>query len=183
MFRISFLPLILLVTLLTLAGCAPSPVENEGKTIILVRHAEKCTEPSDNPGLTSLGEERASELVRTLMDFPVEAIYSTPFDRTRETVRPLSEASGVDIVETPIQSGFLEALAETIRTSAHRMVVVSGHSNTTPRMVNLLAGTDLEDLEETEYDRLYIVNLSASGVATVTVLRYGPRSGPSETAC
>ncbi len=150
---------------------------------MLVRHAEKCTEPADNPGLTSLGQERALALVRSLTDVPVDAIYSTPLDRTRDTVRPLSEQREVDIIETPIQAGFMESMVESIRESDHRTIVVSGHSNTTPRVVNMLAGTDFPDLDESEYDRLYVVHLPENGAPSVTILRYGPASGPPESVC
>lgn len=153
------------------------------KTVILVRHGEKCTEPADNPGLTDLGKERAQALARTLTDFAVDAIYSTPLDRTRDTVRPLSEQKGVSITETPIQAGFLENMVEVIRASDDRFIVVSGHSNTTPRVANLLAGTDFEDLEETEYDRLYVVHLPEGGAPSVSILRFGPASGPPASVC
>jgi len=153
------------------------------KTVILVRHAEKCTEPADNPGLTPLGQQRAEALVRTLSDVPVDAIYSTPLDRTRDTVRELASIKGVDIIEPPISSGFLERLAATIKASDDTHIVVSGHSNTTPRVVNLLAGTDYPDLDESEYDRLYMVHLGPGGGADVSILRYGPASGPPEDEC
>lgn len=153
------------------------------KTVYLVRHAEKCTEPSDNPGLTTLGRERAAALDRAFQDVEVDAIYSTPFERTLRTVAPLSERHGIEIAEVPIRSGFLEDLAGTIKASTARFIVVSGHSNTTPRMVNLLAGTEYDDLDESEYDRLYIVHLPSEGSASVSILRYGPESGPPESAC
>lgn len=152
-------------------------LEVTGKTVYLVRHAEKCAEPSDDPGLTEEGQMRAQELVRVMTDVAVDAIYSTPFTRTRDTVRLLATAKGIDITETPIRSGFLEALADDIRASSAQYIVVSGHSNTTPRVVNLLAGTSFDDLEETEYDRLYVVHLQEDGQASVTVLRFGAASG------
>lgn len=183
MLRNSILPFAFLLLLVPISAFTPATDTDQGKTIILIRHAEKCTEPADNPGLTPLGQERALDLVRTLTDFPVDAIYSTPLDRTRDTVRPLSDQRNVDITETPIRAGFMEAMVESIRASDFRMIVVSGHSNTTPRVVNMLAGTDLDDLEETEYDRLYLVHLPKNGVPSVTILRYGPPSGPSESVC
>lgn len=153
------------------------------KTIILVRHAEKCTEPASDPELTSLGLERADALRRTLTDVAVEAIYSTPFKRTLRTVEGLAKDHGLEIIATPVSADFLERLAETIQSSADAVVVVSGHSNTTTRMVNLLAGTDYPDLKESEYDRLFIVHLPTSGTPEVTVIRYGPPSGPSSSPC
>lgn len=155
------------------------PPDQDNKTVYLVRHAEKCTEPSDNPGLTPEGKQRAIELARVLQDIPVDAIYSTPLERTLDTVRPLALEKGLDIRETPIQSGFLDAMVDGIMASEARHIVISGHSNTTPRVVNLLAGTSFADLEETEYDRLYIVHLSGAGESSVSILRFGPPSSGS----
>jgi|GEM_PF-217253 len=157
-------------------------LESEDKVVILVRHAEKCEEPEDNPGLTPLGRERATAFVRVMTDVDVDAIYSTPFERTLDTVRPLADERGLDIIQTPIRSGFLQAMVESIKVSEAGTIIVSGHSNTTPRVVNLLAGTSYPDLDESEYDRLYVVHLPAEGMPRVTILRYGPPSGSVE-AC
>lgn len=176
---------LLLVTVLIM-GVGPAvvaaPSGSEDKVVILVRHAEKCAQPEDNPGLTPLGQERAMALVRALSDVSVDAIYSTPLDRTLDTVRPLAAERGIDIIQTPIRAGFLEAMVESIKASDAGTVLVSGHSNTTPRVVNLLAGTTYPDLDESEYDRLYVVHLPEGGSARVTILRYGPPSGTVE-AC
>lgn len=157
-------------------------VESEDKVVILVRHAEKCEEPENNPGLTPLGRERATAFVRAMTYVDIDAIYSTPFERTLETVRPLADERGLDIIQTPIRSGFLQAMVEGITASEAGTIIVSGHSNTTPRVVNLLAGTSYPDLDESEYDRLYVVHLPAEGTPRVTILRYGPPSGSVE-AC
>lgn len=173
---------ILLVAALALSvsSCTPdAQPESPDKVVYLVRHAEKCTEPADDPALTPFGQERARDLARTLQDVPFQAIYSTPLQRTRDTVEPLSEALGLPIVETPISQGFLEALADSIRASDAARILVSGHSNTTARMANLLAGTELPDLAETQYDRLFVVHLD--GTPTVDVLRYGAESGSTES--
>lgn len=176
---------LLLVTVLIM-GLSPVdvgiPTVSEDKVVILVRHAEKCAEPEDNPGLTPLGRERAMALVRALSDVSADAIYSTPLDRTLDTVRPLAAERGMDIIRTPIRAGFLEAMVESIKASDASTIVVSGHSNTTPRVVNLLAGTTYPDLDESEYDRLYVVYLPDGGTPRVTILRYGPPSGTVE-AC
>jgi phosphohistidine phosphatase SixA len=173
---------ILLVAALAvfLSSCTPdTPPDVQEKVVYLVRHAEKCTEPADNPALTPFGQERARSLARVLHDVPLDVIYSTPLNRTRDTVEPLASALGIPIVETPIKEGFMEALADSIRAAAASRILVSGHSNTTARMVNLLAGTDLPDLEESQYDRLFVVHLGAA--PAVDVLRYGSPSGSAES--
>ena len=98
MYRIRFTTLTLLVAVLALSGWLPlhsaeirQHAVQDSKTVILVRHAEKCTEPASDPGLTTLGQERAQALRRTLVDLSIEAIYSTPYERTLQTVQGLAE--------------------------------------------------------------------------------------------
>ena len=38
-------------------------------------------------------------------------------------------------------------------------VVIVGHSNATPQLINVLSGTDYPNLEETEYDWVYFVDI------------------------
>ena len=149
------------------------------KTVFLVRHAEKCTAPESDPDLTSYGRERVAELVRVLQHVELDAIYSTPFARTLNTARPVAEAHDVMIVETPPARGFLEAMTERIKNGEAHNILVSGHSNTTPRMANLLGGTSFEDLDESVYDRLYVVTI-AGDESSVQVLTFGGPSGESE---
>lgn len=172
------LPFFLIVLVFT--SCTPEAEVAPGdKVVYLVRHAEKCTEPADDPALTPAGTERAMALARALQDIPLQAIYSTPLRRTRDTVEPLASALELTVTETPIRQGFLEALADSILASEADHILVSGHSNTTARLANLLAGTDLPDLEETEYDRLFVVHLGSTPM--VDVLRYGASSGSTES--
>ena len=72
-------------------------------TIIFVRHAEKELNVGDDPGLSDAGRRRVAELTRQLIDADVvagiDAIYSTPFKRTRETVQPLADALKLEVNE------------------------------------------------------------------------------------
>lgn len=170
-----------LLAFLTLFGPTAEGISGD-KTIFLVRHAEKCTEPAGDPDLTEYGRQRAQDLTRVLMDVELDAIYSTPFKRTLNTARPLAQMHGVKIIETPAESGFMEAMVSRIKAGEAHNILISGHSNTTPVVVNLLAGTTYENLDESEYDRLFIVVLHNDGAASVSILRYGAPSGPSE-AC
>lgn len=160
------------------SNLAQIPVElTSDKIVFLVRHAEMCLDQGSNPNLSSYGQERARELARVLVDVNLEKIYSTPFNRTLQTATPISQSQELEINQVEVATGFLESLADQIKTSEAATILVAGHSNTTPRLVNLLVGTELSDLEETEFDRLYIVTLHADGSASYSVLRYG---GPSE---
>ena len=60
-------------------------------TIILVRHAEKIIDPSNNDvDLSPAGQARAHEIVRRFGDAGVNAIYATQYKRTQQTVKPLA---------------------------------------------------------------------------------------------
>lgn len=161
---------------------SPSDSDEIEHVIFLVRHGEKCTDQGDDPALTVSGTQRSSDLARTLKDVPLEAIYSTPFRRTIATAQPTATLHGLDIIETPTESGFLEKLATRLMAGSEKYVLVSGHSNTTPKLVNLLAGTALDDLHDDVYDRLYIVETRSGGRVDVLTMGYGAESA-ALTAC
>lgn len=166
---------VLLLLAMFMAACTTAP-ENEDRSIFIVRHAEKCTLPADDPPLTPAGVVRSNDLVEVLESESIAAIYSTPFARTVQTVSPFAEARGLEIVRTPVSSGFIQTLADTLRASSAPGILVSGHSNTVPGLVNALVGTDYDNLDESIYDLLYVVTLPANSPPSVQVRTYG---GPS----
>ncbi len=151
------------------------------KVVYLVRHGETCLDQGSNPHLSSYGRDRASELARVLMDEEIQEIYSTPFYRTIETATPISESTGKPITQIAVQAGFVAELASTIRESTAERILISGHSNTTPALINLLIGTTLPDLTEFDFDRLYVVHLREDGTGMLSTLRYGAESGKPST--
>lgn len=142
---------------------APAPI------IVLVRHAEKAAEPAEDPPLTEAGRERAATLAALLGRSGVTAVLSSDYERTRATAGPLAEAAGLG-VET-YDPGRLEELAADLL-SRTGLVVVVGHSNTTPPLVEHLGGDPGEPIAEEEYDRLYLVYPGKDGQAATVVLRF-----------
>jgi broad specificity phosphatase PhoE len=74
--------------------------QQKGATVVyLVRHAEKdLSNPGDkNPPLTEQGKIRAQHLADKLKKKKIEAIYSTKFDRTMSTVKPLSNQTKLPV--------------------------------------------------------------------------------------
>lgn len=149
------------------------PAESTTRVIYLVRHAEKCEEQGSNPGLTEAGRRRADLLTRMLSDASISAVYTTPYNRTRETAQPVAEAHGVEPTEVSPRSQFNGDLRKRLLAADDAAALVIGHSNTIPPLVNSLAGTDLPSYSEAVYDRFYIVTLPADGPAHAIVLRYG----------
>jgi phosphohistidine phosphatase SixA len=145
----------------------------ENIVVFLVRHAEKADAGRD-PELTEAGRQRASELAQVLRDANIDRIHSTNYIRTRDTAAPL--AAMLDLKPEVYDPTQLAEFAQTLKQQGQRHLVV-GHSNTTPELVRLLGGEPGSPIEESsEYDRLYIVTVDESGVATV-LMRYGTSSG------
>ncbi|MFC1661956.1 histidine phosphatase family protein [Gemmatimonadota bacterium] len=153
---------------LTLSACAPAPQTGEDVVVFLVRHAEKADDPSDDPPLTEVGEARAAALAFLLSDAGLTHIHSTPTRRTMDTASPVQEVTGLGV--EPYQGGELGQLAAALRSTPGRHLVV-GHSNTTPALVGLLGGDPGVPMEDSEYDRFYVLTLHPSGSVATVVLR------------
>ncbi|MBQ5770370.1 MAG: histidine phosphatase family protein, partial [Clostridia bacterium] len=69
--------------------------------ICFVRHAEsdKTVKDASQRPLTEDGLEKAARLVDFFKDVPVHAVYSSPFKRAIDTVLPLAESRGLEIVK------------------------------------------------------------------------------------
>ena len=107
-----------------------------------------------------------------LRDAELTHVHSSDFERTRDTVVPISARIGVDLDLYDPQD--LEGMAARLAATPGRHLV-SGHSNTTPQLVRLLGGeaTDITDMADHEYDRLYVVTLHPDGSVSTVLIRYG----------
>jgi len=124
--------------------------------IILVRHAEKAEDGTKNPPLSENGRQRAQKLVDFLAFEKIDAIYATPYLRTRQTVEPLSKDKNVDIVE--YLPGKSEETTRELLKNVGKTTVVVGHSNTIPLLVNTLIGEEKYiQLPEEEFGKIWIL--------------------------
>ncbi len=157
-----------LVLLLLAAACVrAAPVT----TVVLVRHAEKGTEPKADPPLTEAGAARAAVLPDALDGLMPDAVLSTNFDRTRSTAEPVARRFGLEVQLVDI--GATDVAATLKERYRGKTVLVVGHSNTVPPIVAALGAAQPLPICEGEYDRLFIVRLPADGAATVEERRYG----------
>lgn len=145
-------------------------------TVILVRHAEKKIEPNNqDPDLAPEGVERAQEIARMFGEAGINAIYATQLKRTQQTVKPLSDRTGVQL--TVVEASKPEQIVSQIQTANRgQTVFVAGHNNTVPAIVSSLSGDTYPVIPESEYDNLYIVMIYRFGKAKVVKLRYGKPS-------
>lgn len=171
----------LLALLLPLLGASlPGYAQpaSESAAVFLVRHAEKAP-VGDDPALTQAGRQRSAELADLLQDAGIDAVYSTDFQRTRDTAEPLATRRSL-----PVQIydwNEMQALAATLGRPGRRSLVV-GHSDTTPELVGLLGGDPGAPIEEDgEYDRLYLVLVGSGGTVSTVLLRYGAPYVPDQS--
>jgi len=145
-------------------------------TVILVRHAEKLIEPNNqDPDLSPEGFERAQEIARVFGEAGINAIYATQYKRTQQTVKPLSDRTGVAV--KLLQSNQTDELVNQLQTTNRgQTVFIAGHNNTVPAIVSALSGQTYPNIPESEFDNLYIVTIYRFGKAKVVKLKYGKAS-------
>ena len=174
--------LLLILTFLFLVPTGPGAREEPSETLILlVRHAERADDGggdpqmamdpqlAQDPPLSEAGRARSELLAEMVRDVGITHIHTTDYRRTRETARPTSESTGVEMaVYDPSE---LDAFASELRSTPGRHLVV-GHSNTTHDLVSALGGDPGPIIEPLEYDRLYLVSIEDARVETV-LLRFG----------
>lgn len=146
-------------------------ISNAEKTqFILVRHAEKL-DASKNPELSELGKKRAEKLSEILKDVSVDKLYATNYLRTQNTLLPISQRTDLTI-ETydPNDINFSSNL---ISENEGKTVVISGHSNSTPKLVNQLIGKEVyKPLDENEYGKIWIITFLGNAFVSCIVLNY-----------
>ena len=146
--------------------------DTEAVIFILVRHAETEPDGTRDAPLSTTGETRAAALKALLSSQPIKGVYSTDYKRTKGTAQPLAEAKSLS-VETyhPFDDkNFLNSLIEK---HTGQTVLVAGHSNTIPVMVNLLIGEEkFEALDHSDYGNIFIVTATKTGNGTLVRLRY-----------
>jgi broad specificity phosphatase PhoE len=168
-----------IATLWLLALALPALCQQSGPptVVIVIRHAEKGPQGSD-PALSAAGVARTQALIEALAGADVSAVYATQYRRTRETVQPLAERLGIGVTELEITSTNTTKYptliaADILARHKGKSVVVAGHSNTVPAIVEALGLRPVPAMTETQFDRMYIVVIPAEGEPRVLSTRYG----------
>lgn len=136
--------------------------------ILVLRHAEKASGAGSDPGLALAGQERAARIAGR---FRPDVVYATRYRRAIETARPAAEAAGV-VVRIYDPSRPDELIAKICALPADSRVLVVGHSNTVPPLVQQLSGLAVEEMPESEYDRWMLVHIDGNGRASLQIDRY-----------
>ncbi len=164
------------------SGAAKATADGAASTggrVWVIRHAEKDTTPGvADPGLTDAGRARVAGWVDRFKAEPLTAVYCTKWRRSRETAVPIGASHSLAVTtlpEAPARPGLTgrdaanqrllddaAALAADIRAKhANGRVVVVGHSNTIPMILDALgAGVQGLTVDESEYAGVWEVELA-----------------------
>jgi broad specificity phosphatase PhoE len=167
------LTLICLCTLFT--GCkeekAPEgPMEPVISIFYFIRHAEKDrSDPNNNdPELNQDGLGRAMRWAEVFDAVPLDAIYSTDFERTTMTAAPTAVKKDITVQYYDPKNLDMEQFKAD---NLDKRVLLVGHSNTTPELVNKMIGDNLySEIPDYDNSQLYIVQI-VDGKATSLVLK------------
>jgi broad specificity phosphatase PhoE len=158
---------------------AAAHAQDSPTVVLVIRHAEKAAEGGDDPGLSEAGLKRAQELVELAEEAGVTAIYTTQYKRSQDTAKPL--AARLSIPVTPVEisrenaGAYPSKLAKDVLAKhAGQVVLVIGHSNTVPAIVEAFGGKRPAAIDDaTEFDRVFVVVVPKSGGVKVVKTRYG----------
>ena len=148
--------------ILAVIGCLATAVPALApQTVFLVRHAERAdTAPGGkptmaaDPDLSEAGRVRAASLADMLEDANVTAIFTTKYKRTQQTAAPLAKVLGIR--PTVLDSNDAAALLQAIAATKGNVLVV-GHSNTVPAIIEGLGITSPVAIADDEYDHLFVL--------------------------
>ncbi len=140
-------------------------------TIYLIRHAEKDRSDKEdkNPELTEEGKRRAERWAQVLGLSKIDAVYSTNYQRTLQTAAPTATRNGIEIQTYEPNNLDIDSLAALHQ--GERILIV-GHSNTTPMLVNRALGEErFEWIEDTVNGNLFILTTTPStrGVQVLSI--------------
>jgi phosphohistidine phosphatase SixA len=148
-----------------LASCASTQGTPREPHIFVMRHLHKAADAQD-PGLTPQGQACSQQLARFLGGQEVRAVYASTTRRAQETAAPLAAALGLGAkTYAPADTAGVAARAQAEAGS----VLIVGHSNTVPDIVERLGGTRPAPIDESRYADVWRVSRSNGATLAMTV--------------
>jgi broad specificity phosphatase PhoE len=137
-----------------LAACATTPPV-PAPSFYVVRHLNTPAGERD-PDLLPEGQRVAALLPARLAAHPPRTIFVSDYRRTRQTAAPTAERYGLNVtVYDPADTPSLVARAR----AAPGPVLIVGHSNTVPDIVERLGGTRPGALSHPDFGDLWIITV------------------------
>ena len=163
----------LLVTLLTaclLSSCSTT-------IVYIVRHGEKVAD-TDSTDLSPAGKQRALALADTLARRGIDAVFSTPYRRTRQTAQPLADRLNLPVINYPTTAAIVSRVGE----MRNKTALVVGHSNSILDIAKGMGTNPMKQrIESDDYDNLLVVRIRRkpfSKSVTLAEKTYGVQTAP-----
>jgi DNA-binding winged helix-turn-helix (wHTH) protein/broad specificity phosphatase PhoE len=136
--------------------------------IYIMRHTEKADDVTEDPLLSEAGKIRAQYWKQVLANVEIDQIYSTDLKRTVETAEILAENYQIKPeFYYPLSFDIVNFITEV----QGQKVLIIGHSNTIPDMVNRLIGeSTYPPMSHTDYDKLFVITINANGDTSSSLL-------------
>lgn len=149
------------------------------QAVILVRHAEKETDPAKLKGvadkdvpLNEAGIERAKALAEHLKYAKIDAVYTSLAKRTQATAEPLAKSMGKK--PTVIGRDSIAKLGERHKDEVVLVVAHSGGALGVPQMIDQITGKKNGlTIDEAEFDRMFVLIPRKDGSWTLISSKYG----------
>jgi DNA-binding winged helix-turn-helix (wHTH) protein/broad specificity phosphatase PhoE len=143
--------------------------ESSSKTtqIFILRHTEKADD-SENPDLSAKGIERAKYWKKVLQHTEIDHVYTTDFKRNIETALLISDNNSVKPELYYPMSFDVQKFLKLIKGET---VLIIGHSNTIPDMVNRLINENkYPPMSHKNYNILYLITINENGDSSSSML-------------
>ena len=121
--------------------------------------------------LNPAGEKRAQVLAEVLQDAHIQRIYVTEVRRVQQTAEPLAARLHLKPIVIPVKD--VDGLVSQLRALGEdETVLVVGHKDNLPEVIEKLGGGKIPPFADPEYDRM-IVLCTGAGKTRILTLRYG----------
>ncbi|MFY0255784.1 histidine phosphatase family protein [Chitinophaga sp. 30R24] len=165
----------LVMATLLATGMQATATDPEVTTLIFVNAAEMESSPSDDPGLSSIGQQQAEQLAMLLEGMEIAAIYTAYQNRSVATVTPLAKAHQQKL-DYYRENGDQELTANTIRDmikkNKGKTIVICGDPENIPAMIRQtgVKGKDMKTLYDKGCGQILVVKHNGSSAAVAQKL-------------
>ena len=171
------------VVMIGAVAVLPQVAQAQPSLVILVRHGEKQPTPANDPSLSEAGVARADALEKALAGATPGTIVVTATKRTQETAAAVVKRTGITPTVIALSGAHVKSVADAVM-KASGVVLVVGHSNTVPAIVNALGGPKLPDLCDASYATMFVFQPARDGrAAQLVTSSYGTPDAPGASTC
>lgn len=147
-----------------------SPGQSRTGVVFLIRHAEKASDAKDAL-LSEAGHKRAECLAHFLENADMRKILVTKVVRTQQTAEPLAKKLGRKPIV--LDAYDIDAFVKNLRGEPNANVLVVGHADTIPKIIEQLGGGEIAPIGDSEYDKIFVLHPDGKDTkGTVVTLRY-----------